>query len=500
MTQPEAPGITDIRPFKEIIRESCGLVFDEVRQTSLAAAVGARMSARGVSTGGAYLELVRGDRKELNLLINHVTVNETYFYREPSHLGIVAGRLIPGILEQKGKTGKIKIVSAGCSTGEEPYSLMIAVAEKYGAGAAQWVSVIGFDIDERALARAREGVFTEYSFRSFPARLRDRYFEETGNGTYRIKQFIKKAVSFERVNLLAAAYPPSISGADIIFYRNVSIYFEPGTQKEVFGKLAGLLGGRGYIFLGSAETYFHDIGVLALREMDGSFLYVKEPCATTLDINRGKEICAAGKFPPAVVPGAAPRQVAATMEHSQRAGTQARSLRPDELFGCALSLAGEKRYGKALEHIDALLEMDPSFVKAHTLKAGIMLDSGDLKGAEAACLKAVALDRWCLEAHLLEALMAKSLGDADRALKKFREAVYIRPSCWLAHLYLGDIYRDGANMKKACREYEIVKNLLSNGGFPDHGLTLFNLPFTAAQVVQLCRHNLSALGESGRWQ
>ncbi|MDP2168721.1 MAG: CheR family methyltransferase [Thermodesulfovibrionales bacterium] len=489
----QAEGI-DLSPFKTLIKERCGLFFDETREASLAEGLRARMSEKGIKSYLGYLERLKAEREEFSLLINLITVNETYFFREPAHLRLLAEKLVPELLSSK-KTGeKVKIISAGCSTGEEPYSLVIALMEKYGPGIKGQLSVMGFDIDDNALRMAENGDFTIHSFRDFPGHLRDKYFEAKGINSYRIRDFIRESVRFERVNLFDAEYQHCHGRADIIFYRNVSIYFEPETQKKVFKKLAELLNENGYLFLSSTETYFHNIGVLSLLELEGSFLYKKNPKPT---VKEGAERPAVRQGMPLRPPLAKKTEAKETIRPAVMniGKTKSPDRRGDELFERALSLAQEKKYSEALGHIEILLDKAPTFMKAHMLKAGILINSGRLEDAEKACLKGLEIDRWCLEGHLLHGIIAKTMDDTENALRKFKEAVYIESSCWLAHFYIADIYRGMADRKKACREYEIVINLLSNGRSPDHGLTFFPLSFTVEQVIHLCRHSLSALKE-----
>ena len=127
------------------------------------------------------------------------------------------------------------------------------------------------------------------------------------------------------------------------------------------------------------------------------------------------------------------------------------------------------------------------------LKAGILINLNLLEDAKSICLKSIGIDRWCLEGHLLLALIAKMQDDRKAALKRFKEAVYIQPSCWLAHFYLAEIYNSSRDLKNACREYEITIRQLAKGEIENHGLTFFQLSFSAEQILHLCRKNLSEL-------
>lgn len=144
-----------------------------------------------------------------------------------------------------------------------------------GAAAKAFCTVIGADIDNDAVRKAEKGIYSTLSFRGLSEDLRERYFEPLPGNMYRIKDCIRDLVEFRKLNLLGDDYPSELSGTDVIFYRNVSIYFESDTQRHIFTKLAGLLNDNGYLFVSSTETLSHNIGVLSLVEIDGVFLYEK---------------------------------------------------------------------------------------------------------------------------------------------------------------------------------------------------------------------------------
>ena len=228
----------DLTPFSNLIKDRCGFSFNDIRTAILEDSIRKRMSEIGAESCTKYFNSIVDSRAEFCQLINLLTVNETYFFREPAHLDVLATRIVPALLAVKTKPNdKLKIVSAGCSTGEEPYSIIIKLMEKYGPGAQNLVSVTGFDIDSHALATARKGVYSGHSFRGFSDNLREKYFERAGESGYRVRDVVRNSVEFVELNLFSEAYPDEVRDADIIFYRNVSIYFERDTQKLIFGNL-----------------------------------------------------------------------------------------------------------------------------------------------------------------------------------------------------------------------------------------------------------------------
>lgn len=492
----------ELVPFKEIIKEKCGLTFEEVRTDTLADGIRSRMASCGMVSWGDYFARLLDSEAEFTSLVNLLTINETYFFREPSHLELLTNRLFPEWLAARKPGDQIRILSAGCSTGEEPYSIVMALMEKYGIAIRSCVSVIGADIDSEVLARAEEGIFNVFSFRNFPEQLRDRYFTPLGNGQYGISNVVKDCVRFHRLNLMSDAYPPVLQGVDALFYRNVSIYFDAATQKNVFGKLAGLLSETGYLFVSSTETLSHDHGILSLIEVDGIFCYRRGLDLAIGDRRRPPAEQEPGAAAPKTkkkggrTPVRSPRNVQEATGPSKRsqaapapAGDPVRS--PSPHFDEALVLAKRKNYEEALKLLDKIEKRHPSFIKGCMLRAGILINMKLFEDAEQVCLQAIARSRWCLEGHLLLGLISKMRDDGQAALNRFKEALYIDTSCWLAHFHAAEIYAGRGELKGACREYEIVIKLLQKGTLSDHGLTFFPFAFQAEQVMHLCRHNLS---------
>ncbi len=485
----------DLAPFKALIKERIGLSFDDVKNAILEDGICKRMSARGIKSPAIYLSTLVSEQGEFNDLVNLITINETYFFREHAHLKLLTERLVPERLADKSLNGKVRILSAGCSTGEEPYSIVLALMEKYGIGINSFISVIGVDIDGAAIESAQKGIFGSHSFRGFPDDLKKKYFEECGRNCYRIKDFVRKKVEFRRLNLLSDSYPEELKMLDIIFYRNVSIYFEPEVQRGIFSNLASLLREDGCLFLSATETLSHNVGILSLVEMDGVFFFKK---------NRQQEIgCKTDDARVAVEPCLSSKQISAKRLRRTTQGiscvidyaSAAAHKRSDTaaLFDDALSLAKDKNYAEALQKIDAIADDDKSFVKAQMLKASILINMKDMKEAETACIRGIEADRWCLEGYLLLGLIYKMQDDYENSLKRFKEAIYIQSSFWPAHFYLAELYSSVGELQKACREYEITMRLLTKEDKPDYGFTFFPVSFPAGSVAHVCKHRISEL-------
>ena len=215
--------------------------------------IAVRMRARGVHTYGDYARVLDTDAAEYERLLDALTINVTKLFRNWETYSVIADRVIPALWSSENP--KLKVWSAGCSSGEEPYSLAALLhrhAESVGQldDLAHRVTVLGSDIDVRCLAAAERGTFEEGDFADTPAALRQRYFAPTAPFT--IVPEVRRLVRFERRDLLAEAPPAGLH--HLIVCRNVLIYFDRDTQERLFEKFHSALAPDGFLVLGKVET------------------------------------------------------------------------------------------------------------------------------------------------------------------------------------------------------------------------------------------------------
>ena len=481
-----------LMPFRTLIREKCGVTFKSDALHLLEASINKRISARRLGDREEYLKMVSGDEEEIHRLIDLITINETYFLRERQHFGVLCDTIMPEMLDRK--SGKIRILSAGCSTGEEAYSILISLIEKYGVGIKSRIEIHGVDIDRNAIKTAMEAVYGNNSFRS-NERMLMKYFEVRKDERYGLMPVIRDGVDFQVCNLLRLPYPEALQEMDIIFYRNVSIYFDREAQRAVFQNLSNILNPEGYIFLSSTETYYHNIGVLSLKEYDHVFLYHKKIEMGFDDRRKYKKPLLPPPLPspPSSPPDVATRKAERTPPPVAHPKPTIAGERRDAriVFDEALADAMQKKYVQCIAKLDALLEAHPDFLKAYALKASVLVNLQEMDATREVCRKILTMDEWNLEAYLLLGIVAKINEEHDEALKMFRGALYVQTQCWLAHYYLADIYFSRQDVPGAHREYGIALKLLETRGIEDHGLTYFPLSFPVEQLIHLCRHNMN---------
>ena len=513
----KGPDGAELAGFKELLLARCGLGFENEREVTLVRALRQRMTSRGIGDSNAYHGLLTGDEVEFDRLVELLTVNETYFFREPGHLKLLVERLIPEIIKGR-KSGQVRIISAGCSTGEEPYSLAMLLRERYGADSGRLFAITGVDIDATAVDRAKAGVFGKSSFRGTDPNLVARYFEPLPRDEYRIREEIRQGVTFEVVNLLGTVYPATMQLPDVILYRNVSIYFPGQVQHAIFSRLAGLLSEGGYLMVSATETIHHDLGILSLVEKDALFFYRKLPNFRIEDRRDRSRAGGAGGAggPPgagagagrAAVPGARSPVKTARLDHGSGSTgrghtTEQRPASPDQsdvraLFDDALGKALDNHPDAALELLDTLIARDGSFVKAHSLKGSILMNASRFDEARDACARALAGDPLCLEAALMLGIIARHEEDDDEAFRRFREAIYLDPSCWLAHFHTAEIVFMRGDRKRARSGYESVLRILEGALPGNRDRAFFPLAFKTDQFVAICRHKLALIKDQGK--
>ena len=271
----------DLAAIAQLINDECGLVIASKDHRSLAAAIQSRMNDLETGSFDRFNDVLRHSRDEIHRLADLITINETYFFREKPHFDLLIDSFLPKMLEAT--SGRLKILSAGCATGEEPYSLAIGLMEKYGPRILSSISIMGCDLDRNAIRRAKDGLYSKYSMRNTSPFILGKYFNVLSDRRYKLIDGVKDHVRFYKLNLLSPHYPHPFSGLDVIFYRNVSIYLDPETRKLVFGQLNRHLKDNGYLFMSSAETYGHNHGVLSLVKINGIFLFRKTDKNKTTD-------------------------------------------------------------------------------------------------------------------------------------------------------------------------------------------------------------------------
>jgi Methylase of chemotaxis methyl-accepting proteins len=210
---------------------------------------------------------------EFDQIYDLVTTNETYFFREPAQLAAFTEEIVPEILERK-SVKKIRIWSAGCSSGEEPYSIAMLLSEAGYYDHAVF-EIFASDINQQVLAKARRGHYRESAFRATEAPLREKYFSANVDGSWRLHDDIRNRVSFGRLNLYDEGRVSLLGHLDIVFCRNVIIYFDDASKKVVVSNFYNRLSEGGYLLLGHSESLISLSAQFKLRHLKNDMVYQK---------------------------------------------------------------------------------------------------------------------------------------------------------------------------------------------------------------------------------
>jgi len=270
---------------RDVIYQISGIYQAEEKLYLLASRCARRMAATKVKTPSEYLEYltVRGNREaELRLLLNEITIGETYMFRSPPQLEALRHVILPQLIEAKRALGfkRLRLWSAGCSTGEEPYTLAMFLLEESAQLLAGWTfDILATDLNDNSLNAAKAGVYGEYALRSTSELLRKRYFHAHDEKRLQANDQLKSLIRFDRVNLNDDAKMTFLKGMDLIFCCNVLIYFDLVSKRKVMQHFHSNLLPGGYLFLGHAESLFQVENRFQLVHFPGAIGYWKAPAS-----------------------------------------------------------------------------------------------------------------------------------------------------------------------------------------------------------------------------
>ncbi len=273
--------LEEFERLSDFIYRRSGIRFEPKKIYFVIKRVEKRMDALAMDNFTEYLRYLRfsdRDGKEFQNLIDLLTVNETYFFRDFPQLQTFAEHCLADVVNRKFscKDMTLRIWSAGCSTGEEPYTLSIILYEMLDDIREWEIEILASDIDRPALERAKRGIYDRRSVKDVPSEYLDRYFLNHSNGTFAITDKVKSIVKFEHLNLSDRRALRKWRGFDFIFCRNVLIYFDDISRKQVVDHFYIALNRGGYIFLGSSESIARITTAFRMKRANNYIVYCKE--------------------------------------------------------------------------------------------------------------------------------------------------------------------------------------------------------------------------------
>lgn len=280
-------NVTQTEPFNSIIgqlliqliAEQTGLDIKPQAQNALYEKLSGRMQALQLSSPELYYQLLNSQtsksHQEWQYLIAQLTNLESYFFRDKEQFALLKNCILPELIQRNRSTRTLRICSAGCSTGEEVYSLAILLTELL-PDLEQWnLVILGVDINSDALTKAKIGIYRPWSFRGVDLRIQQQYFQSVGD-QYQIVSRISQLATFRTLNLVQTRFPQpetDLSDMDLILCRNVFIYFEKSAISHVLDKFYHTLKPLGYLLTGHAELYAQDLDQFQIKVFPESLIY-----------------------------------------------------------------------------------------------------------------------------------------------------------------------------------------------------------------------------------
>jgi chemotaxis protein methyltransferase CheR len=486
---------SNVERFRAAIIAQIGLQFDDAKLGFLQEVLQRRLDKLGRS-GDAYLAGLEQtpSPREITTLAQDLTVGETYFFRNKEQFRALAEAVLPQRLRRQPRR-KLRLLSAGCASGEEAYSMAIVARETLDPACEVMIRAV--DINLAALEKARRARYSSWALRETSPDIQRRWFREAGRELV-LAEELTAAVAFDNANL--ASDDPELWRAgtyDAIFCRNVLMYFAPEQMRAVIARIAQSLAPGGFLFLGHAETLRGVSDAFHLRHTHDTFYYeLKERGELTQPVPQQW-------ITPAAAPAAGLAWFEAIREASERVAAllsapPADAPAPAQPSPRAFDLAPaldhlrNERFSEALDHVHAgpqTAEKDPNVL---LLKATLFAHSGQLAAAEDACHRLLLIDELNAGAHYVLALCREHAGERDRASEHDRFATYLDPAFAMPRLHLGLIAKRGGDRATARRQLTQALELLKREDASR--LLLFGGGFSREALMAVCQ---SALRECG---
>ena len=372
------------------------------------------------------LVLAKLGSAQIDSLAEHLTIGETYFFRDPAAFEILVSDVIPALARaRRGTAKRLRIWSAGCCSGEEPYSLAIALCRAIPDLDDWQITILATDINPRFLRKAAEGIYGPWSFRGVPDEMRDRWFRKTKDGRFEILHTIRKMVTFDCLNLVDDVYPSltnNTNAMDLIFCRNVLMYFSPAHVQRVAANFRRSLVEGGLFVVSASEASRETFSEFAPGDISGIALYRKEAPA----------------MPPPLFPPS-PLLLREWLPEPPPMPLPVRAPEPAP--------------------IPRALPVPPP---DHAAEARRLANVGRLADSLAACDRAVAADKLVAAHHYLRGVILQELGALDDAAAALRSALYLDHDFILAHFGLGHLLLRQDRNREAARCFANARALLEN--------------------------------------
>ncbi len=538
-------GYGDYLRFRELILKHSGLHFSEKKRGDLengllkAMASSPRFSKNGQNNLQSYYNLLCDKnnptgRVELERLINILTINETYFFRDEAQMDALTHHILPTLISRKraaaaleaNKQPQLRIWSAGCATGEEPYSIAIMLKELLPDIKNWKILILGTDINQEGLNQARQAIYSSWAFRENRAkRLRRQYFipgpnthsratTSSGSTLYRLNKDIQQMVTFNPLNLVEDVYPTPYNNTgnmDLILCRNVTIYFTQEITHQITNRFYKALVEGGWLVVGHSEPSLVGYRDFQVHTLFNTILYQKTNQPTTwptdwdqLDNTQKPMASTYAKPQPAPTFPAKKGKVSAARTPLSPISSRRKSpLVPPASPPANPSPVKTNSYEKAkifvhkgqpeaaIKTLHRKLAASPDFAPAHTLLGRTYANLAEWEEARRWCQSALKLDSLQTEAYHTLALIYQHEGNTNEAIKMLKKVIYINRDVPLTHFNLATLYKSTGQINNAKRAYRNTIKIL--GKWPPHRVIPDSGGATAKRLMETSRKILATL-------
>ncbi|MGK7900433.1 MAG: CheR family methyltransferase [Hormoscilla sp.] len=507
-----------LQQFTQLIANYTGWRFRAQDQPSVSEKIAFRCQALKLSGPEAYYQLLSSNsndsQREWQQLALLLTIGETYFFRDRGVFDLLRDRLLPELISRNSATRSLAIYSAGCSTGEEAYSLAIMLAELLPDLPKWRLFILGTDINQVAIAKAQRGIYGPWSFRAVPPEIQQRYFRQVDKHTWQLDDRIRRLVTFRYENLLSHPQD-NLYSLDLILCRNVFVYFTPDAIATVLNKFCNLLKPDGYLIPGHNELYGHNLGNLVTRVFPESVVYQRpitsqfhyphpRPHSQEWDYkNKAKSLRFFGQAQPSAqlsnrrhglrTPSKPTTDVLHKTSDSSSGLRSTDATLDDSTYAAMLQAASNlfrnKHYPEALQTALELLELHPEHFATYHLIARVYANLGDLTQALKYCQLALSVNPLSTKIYSLLAHIAEEQGNIEDAKMFWKRIIYLNQTAVSAYIELGSLYAKEGDRTRSTKMWTVALDLLKK--LPERAIVEEHCTMTAGELLPLVAKRLA---------
>ena len=479
----------------EFISLRTGLYFPEERWEDLKRGIKSAALELGYDDTAVFIHWLlstTSTKKQLDTLVGYLTIGETFFFRDKSLFRVLQNQILPELISaRRGAEKTVRFWSAGCCTGEEPYSIAMLIEQVMWDWRDWKITILATDINDGFLKKAKTGIYTPWSLRDTSERIIEKYFKKREKDRFEISPHLKTMVRFFQLNLVEQGYPSQLNdtdGMDLIFCRNVLMYFAPALRVQVIKRLVHSLSEGGWLVVSPTEVPFIKHPGLHPVRFPGAILFQKRPPGKksadrvklqperkpsffykTIDqgglpISAETPAKSLGESPP-------PPMSVQGKTQSERAQEDKYGIPEEEVYQGAFKLYEKGQYEETVKRLTELLSHDRKRAAVSHFKPASMAllsrafaNLGKLDKARTWGSLAVNSEKLNPYYYYLLATICLEQGDLKESMKLFKQALYLDPEFVLAHFALGNLTQQEGKLSESKKHLQNVLSLLKSMG------------------------------------